>query len=248
MRFGALVRAQREAAARKPVLRHFYDAYARWIAERVAGCEPVLELGAGAGVLAERIPRAIRADPAVHPWRDLALDAHALPFATGSLGAIVMVDVLHHLWDPRRFLGEVSRVLAPGGCLAMVEPYVSGWGRVVWGLLHHEPVRMGFDWRAPRRPAAPFDFANGAIPTLLFGDAGRAEAVLDGTGLRLEARDYFDLLAYPLCGGYGGRQWAPARWLEAQAARDARILSRPALARRLALKLGLLLRKRATAQ
>ncbi len=35
---------------------------------------------------------------------NIVLDAHDLPFGDGSLRAIVMTDVLHHLARPRDFL------------------------------------------------------------------------------------------------------------------------------------------------
>jgi SAM-dependent methyltransferase len=41
--------------------------------------------------------------------------AEALPFESGTFEVILLVDVLEHVADDSRALGEVSRLLAPGG-------------------------------------------------------------------------------------------------------------------------------------
>ncbi|HEV2582661.1 MAG TPA: methyltransferase domain-containing protein, partial [Ktedonobacteraceae bacterium] len=39
----------------------------------------------------------------------------ALPFADGSFSAIVCLDVLEHVGNVKKTIGEIARVLAPGG-------------------------------------------------------------------------------------------------------------------------------------
>lgn len=48
--------------------------------------------------------------------------AEALPFADGSLGAVLMIDVLEHLPSLAVGLAEVRRVLKPGGVFHLVFP------------------------------------------------------------------------------------------------------------------------------
>jgi len=43
-------------------------------------------------------------------------DAHELPYAAGSFELVLALGVLPWLHSPRRALGEIARVLAPGGC------------------------------------------------------------------------------------------------------------------------------------
>ena len=86
---------------------------------------PVVELGAGTGagtrVLAERVEHVVAGDLAaemlVHLPSELAdrvrLDASALPFADGSVGTLVCVNML-------LFADEVRRVLADSGALVWV--------------------------------------------------------------------------------------------------------------------------------
>ena len=55
-------------------------------------------------------------------------DAEALPVADGCADAVVMLDIVEHLGDPRRAMAEVHRVLRPGGVLVVSVPHR--------GLLH----------------------------------------------------------------------------------------------------------------
>jgi ubiquinone/menaquinone biosynthesis C-methylase UbiE len=46
----------------------------------------------------------------------------SLPFPSGSLERVIMVDALHHVLDQRQTARELLRVLAPGGRIVIVEP------------------------------------------------------------------------------------------------------------------------------
>jgi SAM-dependent methyltransferase len=52
----------------------------------------------------------------------LQADAVALPFASGAFDAVFIFDVLEHVDDEGRVLGEIRRVLAPGGKLLVTVP------------------------------------------------------------------------------------------------------------------------------
>jgi len=54
--------------------------------------------------------------------RYAAGDLGRLPLRGGAVEVIVALEVLEHLRDPESFLREVSRVLAPGGCLVLSTP------------------------------------------------------------------------------------------------------------------------------
>ena len=67
------------------------------------------------------------------------LNGQALPFASGSLRAIVMTDVMHHIPNVRLFFQEASRCVPPGGVISMIEPWVTAWSKFIYTHLHHEP-------------------------------------------------------------------------------------------------------------
>jgi ubiquinone/menaquinone biosynthesis C-methylase UbiE len=54
-------------------------------------------------------------------------DAEALPFADGSFTAVLCSNAFHHYPDPARAVGEMSRVLAVGGRLAIGDACSDLW-------------------------------------------------------------------------------------------------------------------------
>ncbi|HEY7410135.1 MAG TPA: class I SAM-dependent methyltransferase [Vicinamibacteria bacterium] len=146
---------------RKTSLRLAYRVWFDMLLERVPRGALVVEVGAGPGALGDYARHArpdLRwwaTDLTPVPWNDVAADAHALPFASGSVDALVGFDVVHHLAAPAAFLGEASRVLRPGGRLTTVEPWVTALSYPVFRWFHREGCTLGID---PWRP---------------FGDAGK---------------------------------------------------------------------------
>ena len=58
------------------------------------------------------------------PWVTiLDADATDLPVRDGCADAILMLDVIEHITDPRRVLAELSRVLRPGGFVIVSVPH-----------------------------------------------------------------------------------------------------------------------------
>jgi len=160
--------AQRAIIAAKQPLRRIYEEWYEDLASHVpAGSGAVLELGSGPGFLAERVSGLVTSEVFVCKGLRAALDARALPFRGGSLRAILMTDVFHHVPDAGRFLREASGALRPGGRIVMVEPWVTPWSRFVYGRLHHEPFDPGAEgWTFP--PGGPLSAANGALPWIVF--------------------------------------------------------------------------------
>jgi SAM-dependent methyltransferase len=67
------------------------------------------------------------------PWMALQGSAYELPFRTGSFDCVIASEVLEHLHEDRDALAEISRVLKPGGCLAVSVPR-EGPERICWML------------------------------------------------------------------------------------------------------------------
>lgn len=72
----------------------------------------------------------------------------ALPFADGSFDAVSTGDVLYHIADPRAAVGEMTRVLRPGGVLVVNEPAY----RWLWSY-HDEAVESKHRFSRPELAA-----------------------------------------------------------------------------------------------
>ena len=117
--------------------------------------------------MSDYIPDLITSDFLRIPDISLVLDAHEMPFADGSLRAIVMTDVLHHLCSPRLFFNEATRCMERGGRIIMIEPWTTAWSSIVYSKLHHEPFDPETrEWSFPSK--GPLSGANGALPWILF--------------------------------------------------------------------------------
>ena len=109
---------------------------------RLRGDETVVDYGAGTGVytvvVAEAVPQgkvfAVEALPELvellreRIGADLAgricvveTEDNVVPLDDGEADRVVMVDVLHHLYDQPEALEEVARVLGPGGLFVVVD-------------------------------------------------------------------------------------------------------------------------------
>jgi len=189
----------------KPVLRVVYtNYYARMRAACIDG--PTLEIGGGSGNMKDFAGDVVSTDIVPADWLDTVCDAQALPFADASFANIVMVDVLHHIARPARFLTEAERVLRPGGRVIMVEPGITPLSSIFFRLFHDEPVDMREDPLDQTPPPAkdPFE-GNQALPTRLFG-RDRNRLASRYPNLRLRQRRWLSLFAYPLSGGF--RRWS----------------------------------------
>jgi len=153
----------------KLFLRRIYEEWYQALAAVVPRDEgAVLELGAGAGFMRDFIPDLITSEIFHCPNIRAVLDATRLPFVARSLRGIVMTDVLHHLPEPRIFFAEAARCIRPHGIMAMIEPWVTCWSRVVYARLHHEPFEPeSSSWQL--RTSGPLSGANGALPWIIFG-------------------------------------------------------------------------------
>jgi len=111
---------------------------------------PIAEVGCGKGHFLAQVARSaagrrlplvgIDLSGAVHalPAKGLAglqADGEALPFADGTLSAVVYDGALHHLIDYRAALHDAHRALAPGGRIVIFEPVSSPFTRLVHRVL-----------------------------------------------------------------------------------------------------------------
>src|SRR5437773_10509115 len=89
----------RSVWSKKPILRLVYKDYYGRIAE-ACGAGETIEIGGGIGQLKSFIPTAISSDIQHSPMIDVVADAQDLPFRSGAISNIVMLDVLHQVEFP----------------------------------------------------------------------------------------------------------------------------------------------------
>jgi SAM-dependent methyltransferase len=199
---------RREILRQKPFLQSVYrDWYARLARTLPPLSGRVLELGAGPGFLSEIVPDLVTSEIVAWEGVSLVTDARALPFRPESLRAVLMTNVLHHLSDVRAFFREASRSVRPGGVVAMVEPWVSTWSRLVYGHLHEEPFEpAAAAWEFPS--AGPLSGANGALPWILF-ERDRRLFEQEFPEWSIESVEPFMPVRYLLSGGLSLRSLMP---------------------------------------
>jgi SAM-dependent methyltransferase len=201
-------RIRRQIVREKAFLRRLYDEWYRMIAAALPpGAGTVVELGSGAGFLDEYIDGLVTSEVFPTPGAQIVIDGTRLPFGDGSLRAIVMTDVFHHIARPRAFLAEAQRSLRPRGRIVMVEPWVTPWSRLIYQNLHHEPFRPdAAEWEFPS--SGPLSSANGALPWIVFErDRTVFEREYPGLGT-VQVRPFMPL-AYLVSGGVALRTLLP---------------------------------------
>jgi hypothetical protein len=204
----ATTRLRQEVIRRKGVLRRIYLEWYDSIAHALPQGEgPVLELGAGGGFMRESVPGLVTSERFLVPHVSLVLDGLRLPFASRSLRGIVMTNVLHHLPEPRLFFAEATRCVERGGVIAMIEPWVTPWSRIIYGRLHHEPFEPDTaSWNIAG--SGHLSGANGALPWIIF-ERDRTLFEDEFPGWRIERVIPMMPFVYLLSGGVSLRSVVP---------------------------------------
>jgi SAM-dependent methyltransferase len=201
--------------------REVYAKYAACLA-RCPGDGAVVEIGSGAGFAREVVPELVTSDILQYPNIDLLLDARRLPFGSGTLRAILMYNVFHHIPDVGAFLGEAERALRPGGRIFILDEHPGYISVPVLRYLHHEPYDPHAGWTF--QSTGPLSGANGALSWIVFR-RDRAEFMRRYPHLDIVRYEPHTPLRYWLGGGLRNWSLLPAGWFRAATAVD-RWLSR----------------------
>ncbi|ARN84555.1 class I SAM-dependent methyltransferase [Candidatus Nucleicultrix amoebiphila] len=205
--------SHREIWNNKPVLRAVYHNYYDLIlSQTIPGT--LLEVGGGSGNFASYLNKLSSSKHTLYstditkaPDTHVVSDAHFLPFANNSFDNIVMMDTLHHLERPLKFLNESYRVLKNKGRLILLEPGMTPLSILFFKLFHDEPIHMNVNPLEDgplSNDRKPFD-ANQAIPDLIFNkfQAQFLSLFPNFVICKIQRKSVF---AYPLSGGF--KKWS----------------------------------------
>jgi SAM-dependent methyltransferase len=208
----ARLRVQRAAWERRPLLRGIYTDWFQRVVAQLSQVEgPTVELGCGIGTFKEFCPATVATDVVATPWAEAVVDAQRLPYADSSVANFVLIDVLHHLPRPAHFLAEAERTLRPGGRVVLVDPYCAPISTPLYKVFHFERTNLCVDPFTDEAQSGsdPFD-SNQVLTTLIFW-RHLEQFRTRHPSLEVVRRDRFALVAYPLSGGFTGRQLVPYR-------------------------------------
>ena len=122
---------------------------ASWLRPAMGVSGGLLDIGGGTGGLSVRLAAALQAgvtvlDPTPEMVAYIPADsavsvvlgvAEKMPLPDGSFDAALVSDALHHFRDRRAAIGEIARVVRPGGVVAVLELDPSGFDTRAMGLI-----------------------------------------------------------------------------------------------------------------
>jgi SAM-dependent methyltransferase len=193
----------------KPFLRRLYLRFYQDYDNAIGRAAPgglIVEIGSGGGFYPELRRGVLSVDLRPGADVDIAASALDLPFRDRSTSAILLLNVLHHLPDPRAFFRECARVLKPGGRVCLIEPYAGPLSRRLIKPLHHEPWDESGDWSLPT--SGPMTGANMALPSNIFV-RDRARYDSEFPDLPVDRIRLHTIALYLLSGGVSMRSLLP---------------------------------------
>jgi len=199
-----ILEKHKETWKKKKILRVIYEEWYKKIIDSLSSIDgKTVELGAGSGNFKEYMPDVISADIDKCDWLDMCFDAHNMPFKNEEIANIVMIDVLHHLYNPIKFLLEADRVLKRTGRVIMLEPFPSPFSLQIYKRFHPEPFIFKIDYFSKNdlQEKDPWD-SNQAIPYLIFFKNADKFKKCFGKQFKIVKKEKLSFILYPASGGF----------------------------------------------
>ncbi|MFH1046056.1 MAG: class I SAM-dependent methyltransferase [Candidatus Omnitrophota bacterium] len=202
--------AQAAVIRKKPFLKRIYTDFYQQFKKAIPGdlnSKLLVELGSGGGFIKEIIPTAVTSDILDLPEIDQRFSALDMPFQNNSVDAFFVLDVLHHIHDPRTLFKELDRCLKVGGKAVMIEPANTLWSRFIYRHFHHELFDCSKGWGS--EATGPLNLANIAIPWIIFY-RDRSIFEREFPALDIVRLEPHTPLRYLISGGVSMRQLLPS--------------------------------------
>ncbi len=201
--------AQRRLIFERRSLKWCYDQWYRKLLEDARSVPQqgvLLELGSGGSYL-KNLEAAIVTSDVIEGVADIVADGRALPFADGTISALFLTHVMHHIPDVDRFFREADRTLVPGGVISMIEVAHTPFARYFFRNFHPEPYQDArSDWSFPQTDSM-MD-SNQALSWMIFvRDRAKFESCYPN--LHIESFSYLPWFSYLAAGGVTGVCLAP---------------------------------------
>lgn len=88
----------------------------------VDGENKILNIGSGPRILNDK--RVVNVDITPYPGVEIVAQAEKIPLADGSVGGVVLDNVLEHVEYPGAAIAEIKRLLVPGGTVYIATPFL----------------------------------------------------------------------------------------------------------------------------
>lgn len=168
-----------------------------------------VELGAGVCPMRETYAQVLATDVVPDRHLDRVLDATAMDLDSSSVRALYGQNCFHHFPRVELFLQEVTRVVAPGGGVILIEPYYGPLAQILFKRMF---ATEGFDKQAvswDNSTQGPMSGANQALSYIVFV---RDQQILRQRFPQLQvlyAAPLHNYLRYVLSGGLNFKQMLP---------------------------------------
>jgi len=154
---------------KKPFLKKLYVDFYTELAEALPEEKNgglIVELGSGAGFIKEVIPLILTSDVLRLPHINLNFSALNMPFHDSTVGALLMINTLHHIGNTQAFLKEANRCLKIGGRIVMIEPANTIFSSFGYRNFHYEDFDLSGEWSFEKK--SHIFSANCAIAWIIF--------------------------------------------------------------------------------